>query len=138
MWGWAPLASNLEEVNFHYVILSSPKLLEQAAKSCFEEPFGTRHPSQSLDDYLAMIRRMLPAISKETIAGYLETYNMVLFELGEVSKRQYTAWLTHFTSILKVLDQNMDSTDDLQDPSHAHAPVVEKSRKKKKKRSKET
>lgn len=136
MWGWAPFGSELGEVNFHYVILSSPTLLEQAAKTRFNDEFGSRHPSQSMEDYLAMLHRRLPSMPEESITSYLETYNTVLFELGDVSKRQYSSWLTHLTVLLQILDQPASERDGIQERTISSLEVTEILKKKKKRRHK--
>lgn len=137
MWGWSAIGSDLGEVNFHYTILSSPSLLEYAAKVRFKDEFGSRHPSQSMEDYLAMLARRLPSIPKESINGYLETYNTVLFELGEVSKRQYSAWLTHLTVVLQILDQSSAEPEELRERTVSSLELTEILKKKKKKRRKD-
>lgn len=136
MWGWSPLGSELGEVNFHYVILSSPSLIEHAAKTRLKDEYGSRHPSQSMEDYLAMLHRRIPSITEELITGYLEPYNMALFELGEVSKRQYSAWLTHLTTILQILDQTSSEYNSTRERTISSLEVTEILKKKKKRRHK--
>lgn len=137
LWGWTAPNSDLGEVNFAHVISSSPRLIDHAAR-VYSKGAWSRHPSQSMDDFLLTLSSHLPLITEEHIAGYLERYNEVQFDSINVTKRQYSVWLQHFLVILQVLDQESPEPDHQVEEHQPSSPRKPSSNKKKKKRADKT
>jgi hypothetical protein len=136
LWGWSPPGGSLGDVNYQHVVLSSPRLIEHAAR-VHSNGAWARHPSQSTEDYLVMISSQLPNIPEDDINGYLELYSLVQFDNAEINKRQYTEWLRNLTSILQVLDQTAYKPVELMEQG-ATSSSKEVKRSKKKKKSKKS
>jgi hypothetical protein len=135
-WGWTPPGSELGEVNFQQVVLSSPRVIEHAARIRSKGTWGVRHPSQSMEDYLAMISSHVPDLSDDTVAKYLEQFNATRFEQIAITKRRYNAWIKHFVAVLHALDTSADQTRELIELELEPNNPTELQRKKKKKGTK--
>lgn len=131
LWGWTAPNSDLGEVNFLHVINASPRLIDHAAR-VYSKGAWSRHPSQSMEDFLMMLSSNLPLLTDAHITGYLERYSEAQLYSPVITKRQYSAWLHHFLAILQVLDQDPPE----ETPIEEHALPSKKKRDLPKKRKK--
>lgn len=137
-WSWAAPGSELGDVNFQQVVLSSPRLIEHAARTCSKGVCGARHPSQSIEDYLLMISPHLPSLPEESVEKYLEKYIAVRYNNVRLTKRQYTAWLKHFLAVLHALDAEAPKSVEMLESNSSSLGVSDKPRTKRKKAAKST
>jgi len=138
LWSWAAPGSELGEVNFQQAVLSSPRLIEHAARTCSKGVWGIRHPSQSVEDYMLMISPHLSSLPEDSVEKYLEKYIAVRYNNVRLTKRQYTAWLKHFIAVLHALDAEAPKSVELLASNSNSLNSPERPRKKRKNATKST
>eukprot|EP01027_Heterolobosea_sp_BB2_P014904 GEZU01021376.1.p1 GENE.GEZU01021376.1~~GEZU01021376.1.p1 ORF type:complete len:143 (+),score=31.97 GEZU01021376.1:371-799(+) len=102
--GWGKPETEFSTVNFKLAIARSHLLLERAAT--YRDPSLSRHPTQSVRDYVFFLRERCADLNFKPWKSYIEGYERARFGPDEFTQQEYTEFMKHFLTILTYFENS--------------------------------
>ena len=88
-----------------FLIFSTNKSNRQTERAAaFRNPRLTRHPTQTVRDYILSLREHCADLNYNSWRGVIEGYEKARFGRAELTKQEFSEFMQHLTAILTYLE----------------------------------